>query len=67
MSNKLYLIISKVFDVDISTINNDNTQGCDPNVDFENDSVEKQQEMFEKITSKNSGMFLDRFGKEVSW
>jgi NAD(P)-dependent dehydrogenase (short-subunit alcohol dehydrogenase family) len=31
------------------------------------ESVEKQQEMFEKITSKNSGMFLDRFGKEVSW
>ncbi len=31
------------------------------------ESVEKQQDMFEKITSKNSGMFLDRFGKEVSW
>jgi len=31
------------------------------------ESVEKQQEMFEKIISKNSGMFLDRFGKEVPW
>ena len=31
------------------------------------ESVENQQEMFEKIVSNNSGMFLDRFGKEVPW
>jgi len=31
------------------------------------ESVENQQEMFEKIISNNSGMFLDRFGKEVPW
>ena len=31
------------------------------------DSVKDQQEMFEKIVSNNSGMFLDRFGKEVPW
>jgi len=31
------------------------------------ESVENQQEMFERIISNNSGMFLDRFGKEVPW
>ncbi|MDG2297387.1 MAG: SDR family oxidoreductase [Gammaproteobacteria bacterium] len=31
------------------------------------ESVENQQAMFEKIISYNSGMFLDRFGKEVPW
>ena len=31
------------------------------------ESVENQQAMFEKIISNNSGMFLDRFGKEVPW
>ena len=31
------------------------------------ESVENQQAMFEKIISSNSGMFLDRFGKEVPW
>ena len=31
------------------------------------ESVENQQAMFEKIITSNSGMFLDRFGKEVHW
>ena len=31
------------------------------------ESVENQQAMFEKIITSNSGMFLDRFGKEVPW
>ena len=31
------------------------------------ESVEQQQEMFEGITAKDSGKFLDRFGKEVAW
>ena len=31
------------------------------------ESVEQQQEMFENITAKDSGKFLDRFGKEVAW
>jgi len=31
------------------------------------ESVEQQQEMFESITAKDSGKFLDRFGKEVAW
>ena len=31
------------------------------------ESVKNQQAMFEKIISNNSGMFLDRFGKEVPW
>ena len=31
------------------------------------ESVKNQQAMFEKIISSNSGMFLDRFGKEVPW
>ncbi|MBC8225804.1 MAG: SDR family oxidoreductase [Gammaproteobacteria bacterium] len=31
------------------------------------DSVENQQNMFETLTPNNSGMFLDRFGKEVAW
>ena len=30
------------------------------------ESVEQQQEMFEKITAKDSGKFLDRFGEEVA-
>ena len=34
---------------------------------FPDESVKNQQEMFEKIISNNSGMFLDRFGKEVPW
>ena len=31
------------------------------------ESVEQQQEMFEGIAAKDSGKFLDRFGKEVAW
>ena len=31
------------------------------------ESVEQQQEMFENITAKDSGKFLDRFGEEVAW
>ena len=31
------------------------------------ESVENQQAMFEKIITSKSGMFLDRFGKEVPW
>ena len=31
------------------------------------ESVENQQAIFEKIICNNSGMFLDRFGKEVPW
>ncbi len=31
------------------------------------ESVEQQQEMFENITAKDSGKFLDRFGQEVAW
>lgn len=31
------------------------------------ESVKNQQAMFEKIITSNSGMFLDRFGKEVPW
>ena len=31
------------------------------------DSVENQQNMFETLKPHNSGMFLDRFGKEVAW
>ena len=31
------------------------------------DSVASQQNMFETLTHDNSGMFLDRFGKEVAW
>ena len=31
------------------------------------ESVEQQQEMFEGIATKDSGKFLDRFGKEVAW
>ena len=34
---------------------------------YPDESVNNQQEMFEKIVSNNSGMFLDRFGKEVPW
>ena len=53
-------VYQAAFNSDISTINNDNTQGCDPNVDFENDSVEKQQEEgeeeIEKIEDKISEM-----------
>ena len=31
------------------------------------DSVRQQQEMFEQITTLDSGKFLDRFGQEVAW
>ena len=31
------------------------------------ESVEQQQEMFEGSAAKDSGKFLDRFGKEVAW
>ena len=31
------------------------------------DSVKNQQNMFETLKPDNSGMFLDRFGKEVAW